>query len=231
MVYAMNKHSVLTLNNISKDYIQGNSVIEILKNVNLTVMQNELIAIVGSSGSGKSSLLHIAGLLDTPNSGEVQICDIVRKKTTSRINDLIRLNYIGFIYQNYNLLKDFSARENVALPKLIAGSSYTQALEEADELLARLGLSSKIYNMPGELSGGEQQRVAIARSLINKPKLILADEPTGNLDQTTADEVFGILLQIATEQNTSIIMVTHNNELARKMHKLYELRYGVLRLL
>ncbi len=227
----MNKHSVLTLNNISKDYIQGNSVIEILKNVNLTVMQNELIAIVGSSGSGKSSLLHIAGLLDTPNSGEVQICDIVRKKTTSRINDLIRLNYIGFIYQNYNLLKDFSARENVALPKLIAGSSYTQALEEADELLARLGLSSKIYNMPGELSGGEQQRVAIARSLINKPKLILADEPTGNLDQTTADEVFGILLQIATEQNTSIIMVTHNNELARKMHKLYELRYGVLRLL
>ena len=227
----MNKHSVLTLNNISKDYIQGNSVIEILKNVNLTVMQNELIAIVGSSGSGKSSLLHIAGLLDTPNSGEVQICDIVRKKTTLRINDLIRLNYIGFIYQNYNLLKDFSARENVALPKLIAGSSYTQALEEADELLARLGLSSKIYNMPGELSGGEQQRVAIARSLINKPKLILADEPTGNLDQTTADEVFGILLQIATEQNTSIIMVTHNNELARKMHKLYELRYGVLRLL
>lgn len=227
----MNKQPVLTLSNISKDYIQGNSVVEILKNVNLTVMQNELIAIVGASGSGKSSLLHIAGLLDLPSSGEVQICDIMRKKNAAKVNDLIRLNYIGFVYQNYNLLKDFSARENVALPRLIAGSNYNQALEDADELLAKLGLASKTYNMPGELSGGEQQRVAIARSLINKPKLILADEPTGNLDQNTAGEVFSILLQIATEQNIAIVMVTHNNELARRMHKLYELRYGELKLL
>jgi lipoprotein-releasing system ATP-binding protein len=227
----MNKQSVLTLSNISKDYIQGNSVIEILKNVNLTVMQNELIAIVGASGSGKSSLLHIAGLLDLPSSGKVQICDIIRQKNVAKLNDVIRLNYIGFVYQNYNLLKDFSARENVALPRLIAGSNYNQALDDADELLAKLGLASKIYNMPGELSGGEQQRVAIARSLINKPKIILADEPTGNLDQNTADEVFSILLQIATEQNIAIVMVTHNNELARRMHKLYELRYGELKLL
>jgi len=227
----MNKQPVLQLEDISKDYIQGGAVVEVLKNVNLTIMPGEFVAIVGASGSGKSSLLHIAGLLDKPDKGIVQICDIDRKESNGKINDIIRLNYIGFIYQNYNLLKDFSARENVALPRLIAGYNYAESLEEADELLGRLGLFKKTYNMPGELSGGEQQRVAIARSLINKPKLILADEPTGNLDIITSDEVFSTLLNIATQQGTSIVMVTHNYSLAKAMHKIYELKYAILNLI
>lgn len=226
----MNNNALLNLRNISKIYKQGSSVIEILKDINFTVNQGELIAIIGSSGSGKSTLLHIAGLLDKADNGEVEIENIICDANNSRINNQMRLNYIGFVYQYHHLLKDFNARENVALPKLIAGGNYNNALEEADQLLHKLGLFNKIYNMPGELSGGEQQRVAIARSMINKPKLILADEPTGNLDPHTANEVFNLLLNLAMEQNTAIIMVTHNYVMANKMHKMYELKYGTLQL-
>ncbi|MFP3018275.1 MAG: ABC transporter ATP-binding protein [Candidatus Tisiphia sp.] len=221
----MNK-AVLMLKNISKKYKQGKSIIEVLSNVNLTVMQGELVAIIGSSGSGKSTLLHIAGLLDTPNSGEVQIESTNYCQNHAHI---IRLRNIGFVYQQHHLLKDFTALENIAMPKLIAGDSYKLALKKAEELLAELGLANKIHNMPGELSGGEQQRVAIARSLINNPQIILADEPTGNLDPNTANEVFNLLLKTAKQQNTSIIVVTHNHEMAHKTHRVYELQYGELK--
>ncbi len=223
----MSKEAILQLQHISKEYRQGRSTIEILKDVNLTVMPGELVAIIGASGSGKSTLLHIAGLLDKPSGGDV-IHNFGEISSLNTKYDLIRLNYIGFVYQNYNLLKDFTARENVILPKLIAGEGYNTSLDEADQLLDELGLSNRVYNMPGELSGGEQQRVAIARSLINKPKLVLADEPTGNLDSSTADEVFNLFIKLARDYNTSVIMVTHNIELAKKMDKIYELKHGAL---
>ena len=224
----MSKENVLVLENICKEYDQAKTRIEILKNIDLTVKAGEMIAIVGSSGSGKSTLLHIAGLLDQPESGNIRICNVnCNGNKTSRNNEL-RLNYIGFIYQYHHLLKDFSARENVAMPKIIAGANRSRALEEADSQLIKLGLESRLNNLPGELSGGEQQRVAIARCLINKPKIILADEPTGNLDPSTAENIFKLFIDLASEQGTAVVMVTHNHELANRMHKVYELKYGLL---
>lgn len=226
---------ILKLTDICKDYRQGRSIVEVLKSINLKVAAGELIAIVGASGCGKSTLLHIAGLLDSAGQGQVSISYDDKQYVTdgkslnSRFVDGIRLKHLGFIYQYHHLLKDFSARENVALPKLIAGCDAQSALTAADELLSELGLAQRRFNMPGELSGGEQQRVAIARSLINKPQLVLADEPTGNLDPETAEEVFQMFLQLAKNHGTCVIMVTHNHMLAEKMHKTYELRYGVLK--
>lgn len=220
----MNKIA-LVLKDISKQYRQGKSTIEVLKGINLTVHQGEMIAIIGASGSGKSTLLHIAGLLDTPDSGEV----IVSPNTPSRSNskDII-IRDIGFVYQQHHLLKDFTALENVVMPKLIAGSDYQLACREAAELLRELGLAEKQHNMPGELSGGQQQRVAIARAVINNPVIILADEPTGNLDYNSAREVFNLFLKMVTQKNTAMIMVTHNHQLAYQMHRVYELKQGVL---
>jgi lipoprotein-releasing system ATP-binding protein len=247
------KRPVLQLQNITKTYKQGNTSIEILKDISLDVFPKEMIAIVGASGSGKSTLLHIAGLLDKCDEGKViyRHCEEARRHRrgnpelratkwiaalrsahraamTIRTNDRIRLQSIGFIYQYHHLLRDFNARENVALPALIAGVSYKKALIKADEFLDNLGLSKKLYNMPGELSGGERQRVAIARSLINNPQVILADEPTGNLDPHTANEVFNIFLKVAKDYNAAIIMVTHNHALAAKMDRTYELKDGKL---
>ncbi|WP_341789997.1 ABC transporter ATP-binding protein [Rickettsia endosymbiont of Polydrusus tereticollis] len=217
--------AVLILKDISKQYKQGNTLVRVLDDLNLTVNEGELIAIIGSSGSGKSTLLHIAGLLDKPTNGEVTI-----PNTDQKQNHLIRLYHLGFIYQQHHLLKDFTALENIILPKLIAGGDEEEAIKEAEEILLSLSLVKKSHNMPGELSGGEQQRVAIARSLINKPKIILADEPTGNLDPKTSNEVFNLLLKVAKEQNTAIIMVTHNHEIAYKMDKVYELKHGTLKI-
>jgi lipoprotein-releasing system ATP-binding protein len=221
----LHKEPALILQNISKQYQQGDDIVHILKNINLTICLGELVAIIGSSGSGKSTILNIAGLLSEATSGTVNICHASNNK-----KHIIRLRHIGFIYQNHNLLSNFSARENVALPKLIASSNQSHALNEADELLNLLGLENKRHNMPGELSGGEQQRVAIARSLINKPKLVLADEPTGNLDQINAQNVFDLFLRIAIAQNTAILLVTHNNSLVNKMHNIYELIDGILQI-
>ncbi|WP_316354766.1 ABC transporter ATP-binding protein [Candidatus Trichorickettsia mobilis] len=227
----MSNH-ILTLTDISKSYRQGNITVEVLKQVNLTIAEGELVAIIGASGSGKSTLLHIAGLLDKADSGTVQIAQEYYQQTMNaktRIStDLIRLQYLGFVYQYHHLLNNFTARENVAMPALIAGAKYEEALQAADQLLETLNLSNRKNNLPGELSGGEQQRVAIARSLINKPKLILADEPTGNLDPHTANEVFNLFVNRASEQGTAIIMVTHNHNLARNMHKIFELKNTTL---
>lgn len=216
-------NKILTLKNVSKHYRQGNFIIRVLDDLNLDINEGELIAIIGSSGSGKSTLLHIAGLLDTPTNGEVIIAN-----SEYKTNHLIRLNYLGFIYQQHHLLKDFTALENVIMPRLINSSNQKETIEKAKSILNSLGLGKKLYNMPGELSGGEQQRIAIARSLINKPKIILADEPTGNLDPKTTNEVFNLFLKVAKEQNTAVVMVTHNHELAHKMDKLYKLKHGAL---
>lgn len=219
---------ILELSNVSKNYRQGDSVIEIIRHVNLSVNSGELVAIIGASGSGKSTMLHIAGLLDRKFEGEVIIDGTATKGVQDRVCESLRLNQLGFIYQYHHLLKDFTARENVAMPKLIAGCDYSVALKEADELLKRLGLEKRLHNHPGEMSGGEQQRVAIARSLINSPKVVLADEPTGNLDSQTADIALGLFLELARERGLAAIIVTHNREIARKMDKVYELKDGVL---
>lgn len=221
--------AILTLRGISKDYKQGRSIIEVLKNVNLTVSRKEMVAIVGASGSGKSTLLHIAGLLDSADSGEIFIDGVPDSKITNlRHANQIRLENMGFIYQYHHLLKDFTAQENAAMPLLINNISKKEAMEKSESILEELGLGKRLYNVPGELSGGEQQRVAVARALINNPKIILADEPTGNLDPHTADEVFAMFLERAEKENTAIIMVSHNLELASKMHKTYKLDEGSL---
>lgn len=221
--------TILALKGISKDYKQGRSIIEVLKNVDLTVNQKEMVAIVGASGSGKSTLLHIAGLLDPADSGQIFIDNVPDSKIANlRYANQIRLDNMGFIYQYHHLLKDFTAQENAAMPLLINNVPKKEAIERAESILEELGLGKRLYNVPGELSGGEQQRVAVARALINNPKIILADEPTGNLDPHTADEVFAMFLERAEKENTAIIMVSHNLELASKMHKTYKLDEGSL---
>ena len=225
----MNKEPILSLKNICKDYRQGRSVIEVLKNANLDIMQGELTAIIGASGSGKSTLLHIAGLLDKPDVGTVSMSCISQTKVSNlKYAHEIRLQKIGFIYQYHHLLCDFTARANVAMPLFIAGVKMGEALEQADELLDSLGLGKRLWNLPGELSGGEMQRVAIARALINRPQMILADEPTGNLDSNTADIVFNMFIEHAKEHSAAVVMVTHNMLLASKMDKQYQLQGGMI---
>lgn len=224
----MSNKPILILSDICKDYRQGRSVIEVLKNINLTVMPREMVSIIGASGSGKSTLLHIAGMLDNADSGAVTI-DGTGYNATERVNNahLIRLSKLGFIYQYHHLLRDFTAQENVALPMLIAGGKKERAFEKAADLLSSLGLGNRMYNVPGELSGGEQQRVAIARAIINDPAIILADEPTGNLDPNTAEEVFDLFLTRSRENNMAVVMVTHNTYLASRMDKCYKLDFSL----
>ena len=224
----MNNKLVLSLKGVSKDYRQGRSVIEVLKNIDLEVYSGQMIAIVGASGSGKSTLLHIAGLLDFPSHGAVHIAGVSDTLVSNLKNaNRIRLENLGFVYQYHHLLRDFTAQENAAMPLLIKGMNKNEAMDRSEEILADLGLSKRLWNVPGELSGGEQQRVAIARALISDPRIILADEPTGNLDSNTADEVFNMLLERSQKHNTAIVMVSHNMSLAARMHKTYKLDYSL----
>lgn len=227
----MNKDkSVLKLQNICKDYKQGRSTIEVLKNIDLEVFAGEMVAIIGASGSGKSTLLHIAGLLDVADKGTIRIGEEHERDATKIKNaTTTRLLQIGFIYQYHHLLRDFTSRENVAMPLIIAGENISRACDIADDLLNQVGLGNRLYNIPGELSGGEMQRVAIARSLINNPAIIFADEPTGNLDPHTAEEIFELLMVRAEKQGAAIVMVTHNTNLASRMHKCYRLDYSLNR--
>jgi lipoprotein-releasing system ATP-binding protein len=225
----MNDQILLTLKNISKDYKQGRSVVEVLKDINLELCVGQTIAIVGASGSGKSTLLHIAGLLDAPDAGNIEIAGVPSDKIMNlRYANQIRLEHMGFIYQHHHLLRDFTAQENAAMPLFIQGVRKSEAMDKAADLLEQLGLGKRLYNVPGELSGGEQQRVAVARALINNPKIILADEPTGNLDPHTAEEVFAMFLERAEKFCTAVIMVSHNLELAAKMQKTFKLDYGLV---
>jgi lipoprotein-releasing system ATP-binding protein len=215
----MNKY-LLELKNITKQYSQGTSVIQVLNNFNLAIKRSETIAITGESGCGKSTILAIAGLLDNEYTGEVVLDGIqVKNLTESKKNEIHNCS-IGFVFQKYHLIPNLSARENVAIPKFIKGEDYKKALDDADELLSEIGLGQRNFNFPGELSGGQQQRVAIARALINKPSLIIADEPTGNLDPESASIVFKLLIEQVSKHKAGLIMATHNNDMASKMDKI-----------
>lgn len=208
--------------------MQGNEQLDVLKGVNLEIKPKEIVALIGPSGSGKSTLLQIAGLLDEPTSGEVYINGDLCTGNNDNMRTALRRDYLGFVYQYHNLLPDFDAAENVILPQLIAGVKYKEARDKALWLLNRLGLGERIKHRPAELSGGEQQRVAIARALANTPRLLLADEPTGNLDPNTSDNVFLALLEVVKETGLSALVATHNIDLAHKMDREVSLKDGRL---
>lgn len=218
----------LQLKNISKTFHQGNEQLHVLREVNLDIKPKEIVALIGPSGSGKSTLLQIAGLLDEPTSGEVYINGDLCTGNSDNMRTALRRDYLGFVYQYHNLLPDFDAVENVILPQLIAGAKYNEAEDKAMWLLHRLGLAEREHHRPAELSGGEQQRVAIARALANTPRLLLADEPTGNLDPNTADNVFQILLEVVKETGLSALIATHNIDLAHRMDREVTLKEGRL---
>ncbi len=223
----MNK-ACMELKNIRRTYGKKETSLDILTDVNLSLYPGEIVALVGPSGSGKSTLLHIAGLLDTPSGGTI----IVNGKNVSKASDkertLMRRSAIGFVYQSHLLLPDFNALENVMLPQLIAGVSRKEAQKRAEELLTQVGLSERMTHRAGQLSGGEQQRVAIARALANQPTVLLADEPTGNLDPKTADSVFETLLMLVRQTGLSALIATHNPDLAAQMDRQVTVRGGIL---
>lgn len=224
----INNAPVLQLSGVVKNYKQGKQTLEVLAGVDLSIHSGEIIALVGQSGSGKSTLLQIAGLLDKPSSGRIFINGENIGKASDDLRTSLRRDYIGFVYQYHNLLGDFSALENVMMPLLIAGKSQQEASDRATFLLDKLKLSHRLKHRPAELSGGEQQRVAIARALANSPKLLLADEPTGNLDPNTSEEVFSALLNLIKETGLAALIATHNMELAARMNQQFKLKDGVL---
>jgi lipoprotein-releasing system ATP-binding protein len=216
----------LALRNVTRGYASGDARLEVLRGADLSLAAGEIVALVAPSGAGKSTLLHIAGLLDTPDAGEV----IVDGQHAGRLADpartAIRCGSIGFVYQFHHLLGEFSALENVALPQMIAGRSRRAAEARARDLLASFGLADRLDHTPGRLSGGEQQRVAIARALANHPAVLLADEPTGNLDAATAARVFDELLATVRDHGTAALIATHNPDLAARMDRTVTLRDG-----
>ena len=222
------KETVLELKQICKSFRQGSQKLDVLTGVDLEIKSGEIVALIGPSGSGKSTLLQIAGLLETPSSGKIYLNRQNCSKLGDGLRTLLRRDFLGFVYQYHNLLPDFSAEENVMLPQLIAGRKAKAARERAAWLLERLNLGSRLKHRPAEMSGGEQQRVAIARALANAPKLLLADEPTGNLDPKTSDVVFAELLNIVKETGLSALIATHNMELASAMDRKVRLEDGRL---
>lgn len=219
--------AILTATNLSKVYQDGKTTTAVLKGIDITVNSGEKIAIVGTSGSGKSTLLHILGGLDIPTTGKVVLHGQVLNELNETQRGNIRNQHLGFIYQFHHLLAEFTAIENVAMPLLMRPDvSISQARDQAVDLLTKVGLSHRLTHRPGELSGGERQRVAIARALVTKPSLILADEPTGNLDYANAQAVFEILAQLQADYNTALLMVTHDRQLAQMADKQLALQNG-----
>ncbi len=222
-------NSILQLKNVCRTYGTASQAIEVLRGVNLEIRAGEMVALLGPSGSGKSTLLHAAGLLDPPTSGEV----VIDGQNTESLNDTartrLRSETVGFVYQFHHLLPEFSAVENIILPQLLARRSRAAAEERANKLLEMVGLSARATHRPAELSGGEAQRVAIARALANQPKLLLADEPTGNLDEATAEQVFQLLLSLARAEGLAMLIVTHNQVLAARMDRTVTMHGGTLR--
>jgi lipoprotein-releasing system ATP-binding protein len=216
------------LNAVDRHYRQGEETLDILKSAELAVWAGQSVALVAPSGAGKSTLLHIAGLLEHPDAGEVYINGVATSGRSDAERTRFRRTEIGFVYQAHHLLPEFSAVENVMLPQMIKGLSRPEARRRAAELLAYLGLGDRLLHRPAELSGGEQQRVAIARAVANAPRILLADEPTGNLDLHTADHVFGSLLQLVRSSRLATIIATHNMELAARMDRRVTLREGLV---
>lgn len=223
-----NQTPTLELKNLHRSFKQGGQVLEVLRGINLEIGQGEVVALIGPSGAGKSTLLQIAGLLEQPTKGEVFLDGQKCSKLGDAMRTSLRRDYLGFVYQYHNLLPDFDAVENVMMPLLIAGIKPELARVRAEKLLKRMGLIKRLKHRPAELSGGEQQRVAIARALANTPKLLLADEPTGNLDPRTSAVVFAELIAIVKETGLSALVATHNMELARQMDRIVYLQNGQL---
>ena len=220
--------AALQLNNIVRTFRQGRESLEVLRGVNLRVHAGEIVGLVGPSGSGKSTLLHIAGLLEAPDSGEIMICGEACQDMKDDDRTRMRRENLGFVYQYHHLLPEFSALENVAIPQIISGLKRSDALKRGRELLDWMGLKEREKHRPARLSGGEQQRVAIARAIATSPNILLADEPTGNLDPHTAEDVFSVLLQLAQGAGLGALIATHNSALAARMDRFVRLENGRL---
>ena len=218
----------LQCNDIRKTYREGSLDTEVLKGVSFEIEKGELVSIIGTSGSGKSTLLHILGALDDASAGSVSFLGQDLAKLSSNKQAKLRNQHLGFVYQFHHLLSDFSALENVAMPLLIGGEKPAKAKQEAQLLLDKVGLSHRVDHRPSELSGGERQRVAIARALVNKPALVLADEPTGNLDHNTALSIYDLMRELNREYDTAFLVVTHDGELASKMDRQLHMQDGLL---
>jgi lipoprotein-releasing system ATP-binding protein len=223
---ADNEPPVIFLHAIERHYKQGNATLDILKGAELAVWPGQSVALIAPSGSGKSTLLHIAGLLEQQDAGEVYIADLATSKLSDSERTRIRRNDIGFVYQAHHLLPEFTALENVMLPQMLRGLSRREAESRASELLGYLGLKERLTHRPSELSGGEQQRVAIARAVSNAPRVLLADEPTGNLDPRTSEHVFSALTQLVRASGLAAVIATHNMDIASRMDRRVTLREG-----
>lgn len=220
--------NALELVGIKKTFTQGGEEIHVLNGVNLSINSGEMAALVGPSGSGKSTLLHIAGLLDAANGGKVIIGAESFENANDKKRTIARRTKIGFVYQFHHLLPEFDATENIMMPQIIAGKSEKEARTKALDLLERMGLSDRVTHRPAQLSGGQQQRVAIARALANNPEVILADEPTGNLDAHTAEQVFDVMRKVIKETNCAALIATHNPELVGRMDRVLKLQEGFI---
>lgn len=221
--------ALLSCQNVSKFYQEGTQQTEVLKQVSFSMQPSELVAIVGSSGSGKSTLLHTLGGLDQPSSGEVFIKGQSLQQMTPNALAKLRNQYLGFVYQFHHLMADFTALENVMMPMLIGQQNKTEAQDRAEQILSAVGLQHRISHRPSALSGGERQRVAIARALVNNPVLVLADEPTGNLDHKTTESIFELIQQLNQEKQIAFLLVTHDLNLAEKLNRRLIMQDGVLR--
>lgn len=219
---------VVELKRLTRSFEQGGERIDVLRGVDLAIRPGEIVALLGPSGSGKSTLLQAVGLLEGGFGGEILIAGHSAEKSNSHARTVLRREHLGFIYQFHHLLPDFNALENVVLPQLVADRPRAEAEGRAEELLVALGLGHRLDHRPSQLSGGEQQRVAVARGLANKPDLVLADEPTGNLDEATADRVLGEFLSLVRGEGSAALIATHNERLAQKMDRVVRLHEGVL---
>ncbi|MFZ7202975.1 lipoprotein-releasing ABC transporter ATP-binding protein LolD [Avibacterium avium] len=223
------KQILLSCQNLTKVYQEGENQTQVLKDVTFSMEEGELVAIVGSSGSGKSTLLHTLGGLDQPTSGEVFIKGKSLQKASADELAKLRNQYMGFVYQFHHLMADFSALENVMMPMLIGKQNRSESQDRAEKMLQAVGLAHRIKHRPSALSGGERQRVAIARALVNNPALVLADEPTGNLDRKTTESIFELILKLNQEQKIAFLLVTHDLQLAEKLSRRMVMQDGVLR--
>jgi len=224
----MNSEPLLEMRDVQRSFVQGDSELAVLRNASLSLYGGEMTALVGPSGSGKSTLLNIAGLLEKPTSGDVLIEGNPTANLGERRRGRIRGQKVGFVFQFHRLLPEFSAIENIIIPQMLAGLSRNEAHSRGEQLLAMVGLQDRLEHRPGILSGGEQQRVAIARAVANAPRILLADEPTGNLDPETASDVFGHLANIVRGTNTAALIVTHNQDLSARMDRVLTINHGAI---
>ena len=220
--------AALELEGVQRTFVQGDTRLSVLRRIDLAVSEGETVALIGPSGSGKTTLLQIAGLLDRPDAGEVRISGESASSLSDRRLSAMRARHLGFVFQFHQLLPEFSARENLVIPQLVTGRSKREARRRADALLATVGLTNRAAHRPARLSGGEQQRVAIARATANAPRLLLADEPTGNLDEANGRLVIRTFLELAHEAGVAALVATHNIDLARRLDRIVRLEDGVL---